>query len=99
MGKVVIEQFEDGVWHLAWTGGSAYVMSNSGGTNELWASTTPSFLPLENDFAATKTAQSFTTPAAFLAWVCTQYPGNPKLYVVQQSSTFTPYNGGTHQCP
>jgi hypothetical protein len=73
-------------------------MSNSGGTNELWASATPSFLPLKKDFTATKTTESTSTPAAFLAWVCNQYPQGTQLYVVQQSSTFTPYQGGTHQC-
>ncbi len=84
---------------MVWNGGSAYVLSDGPGTNEIWASATPNFLPLTQNHTTTKLAQNFANPAQFLSWVCQQHPAGTKLYVVRQQSTYTPYNGGTYDCP
>ncbi len=89
-------QFGEGVWHLVWSGGDAYVMANLDATTEVWASSTAGFFPLKRAFMCTKTSESVMSRTAFLTWVCSQYAAGTTLRVVEQASSYT-YS--TQSCP
>jgi len=99
MSMFKTDEMDDGIWQVvvnAPTNYTIYLYSRSSGTDETWASSQSSPLPImHNCTISWVTPQpNITSKAQFLTWVCNKVGGGT-LNVVDQQST---YSASTHSC-